>query len=135
MASQGNSDFKKRRLNADDYRGSKALKPETIAPADAAVITITDVDEVELEDRTPIVLHSAEYPEYGFWLNKSGTRTMIEKCGDTPGRWIGQRVPLVVVRVNNPTTKQAQKSLQVAPPAEWDEILKQSRPRGKAARK
>lgn len=140
VATQGkdgsNRDFKNRSLDPDDFRGSKALKPEHIAPADTAVVTVADVDQVDLDDRSPIVLHSHEYPDLSIWLNKTGTRTLIEKLGAKPAQWIGERVPLVVVRVNNPQTKQSQKSLQVAPPGEWADIFaafKRQGAKGKAS--
>lgn len=122
--------WKNQALDPDDFGGAPALKPETIRPHTATVITVTEVDMVELDDpdstsgkRKAIVVHSEEYPEHRFWLNKSGTRTCIDKLGDVPNKWIGDRLPLVVVRVNNPKSHSSQQSLQVAPAGEWDEMF------------
>lgn len=124
-------DWKNSAIDMDDFGGSRAaLKAETIKPATATVITVKDVDKITVADadrdegkRTSLVLQSEEYPERGFWLNKTGMKTIIGQYGDKPSDWIGEKVPLVVVRVNNPTTGDVQNSLQVAAPAEWDEVL------------
>ena len=124
-------DWKNSSIDMDEFGGSRlSLKAETIKPANATVITIKDVEKVTVADpdrddgkRTALVLSSEEYADKGFWLNKSGLKTLIEKIGDKPSDWIGEKVPLVVVRVNNPQTGGIQPSLQVAAPAEWDEVL------------
>lgn len=124
-------DWKNSSIDMDEFGGSRlSLKADTIKPANATVITIKDVEKVTLADpdkddgkRTALVLTSDEYPDRGFWLNKSGMKTLIERIGDKPGAWIGEKVPLVVVRVNNPSTGAIQQSLQVAAPSEWDEVL------------
>ena len=124
-------DWKNSALDMDDFGGSRlALKAESIKPATATVITVKDIDKITVADpdrddgkRTSLVLQTEEYPERGFWLNKTGMKTIVGKYGDKPGDWIGEKVPLVVVRVNNPTSGDIQNSLQVAAPAEWDEVL------------
>lgn len=123
--------WKDEAVSMDDFGGSRpALKAETIKPANATVVTVTNVEKLELADaerddgkRVSLVLQSEEYPDRGFWLNKSGIKTMMEHIGAKPSQWIGEKVPLVVVRVNNPRTGNIQPSLQVASPAEWDDVL------------
>lgn len=123
--------WKNEEISMDDFGGSRpALKAETIKPANATVITVVDVEKLEIADadrddgkRVSLVLQSSEYPDRGFWLNKSGIKTLMEHIGPRPSDWIGETVPLVVVRVNNPRTGVAQPSLQVASPAEWDEVM------------
>lgn len=124
-------DWKNKPVDMDEFGGARpALKAETIKPATATVITVEDVEKVEVNDpdrddgkRVSLVLHSKEYPGRGFWLNKSGIKTLMEQVGPKPADWIGAKVPLVVVRVNNPRTGQVQPSLQVAGVEEWDEVL------------
>jgi len=124
-------DWKNEDVSMDDFGGSRpALKAETIKPANATVVTVTDVEKVEVADadrddgkRVSLVLQIDEYPDRGFWLNKSGIKTLMEQIGPRPASWIGQRVPLVVVRVNNPRTGEIQPSLQVASPDEWADVL------------
>lgn len=124
-------DWRNAAINMDEFGGSRpALKADTIKPSTATVITVTDVEKLEVNDsdsesgkRVAIVLQSAEYPDRGFWLNKSGIKTLMEHIGPRPASWIGQQIPLVVVRVNNPKTNTVQQALQVATPAEWDEVL------------
>lgn len=110
------------------FRGQGALKAEDLGNANATVITVDDVDSMDFDDedapngtRTVIILKSREY-EKGFFLNKSGLRTVVEQYGDVPARWVGKRIPLVKVRVNNPKTHKQQESLQVAAADEWDKI-------------
>ena len=122
--------WKNSAVDMDDFGGSRpALKAETIKPANATVITVTDVEKIEVSDpdrddgkRVSLVLQSEEYPERGFWLNKTGIKTLMERIGPKPSDWIGEQIPLVVVRVNNPRTGDIQPSLQVSSPAEWDEV-------------
>ena len=124
-------DWKNAAVDMDDFGGTRAsLKAENIGKATATVITVTDVERVEVPDadrddgkRVSLILHSEEYPDRGFWLNKSGIKTLIEKVGGRPADWIGEKVPLVRVRVNNPRSGKVQDSLQVASPAEWDDVM------------
>lgn len=139
MARDTQRDWKKEAIDPTALGGRPALRPETIAPADAVVITVTDVDRFDVDDpdaesgkRQVMTLHCEEYPAESFFLNKTGTKTLIEKIGDKPADWIGEKVPLVVVRVNNPRKGGAVKTLQVAPPAEWNDIVKQFAGRAKA---
>lgn len=128
-----NTDWRNSAIDMDDFGGSRlSLKADTIKPATATVITVSDVEKITLQDteaeggrRNAIVLQSEEYPDRGFWLNKSGMRTMMEKLGNKPSDWIGQRVPLVVVRTDNPRTNATMQALQVAMLAEWDDVMDQ----------
>lgn len=123
--------WKDRDIDMQEFGGAKAgLKATDIGKANATVITVTDVEKVEVPDpdrddgkRVSLILQSEEYPDRGFWLNKTGMKTLIEKFGGRPGQWIGEKVPLVKVRVNNPQTGKVQESLQVASPAEWDDVM------------
>lgn len=128
---RGESNWKNQAIDMDEFGGSRpALKAETIKPATATVITVTDVEKLEVSDpesesgkRVAVVLQSEEYPDRGFWLNKSGIKTLMEQLGAKPAAWMGRQVPLVVVRVNNPRTNSIANSLQVAPVGEWSDVL------------
>lgn len=123
--------WKDKDIDMQEFGGSRlGLKVTDIGKANATVITLTDVEKVEVPDpdrddgkRVTLVLQSDEYPDRGFWLNKTGMKTLIEKIGGRPSQWIGEKVPLVRVRVNNPQTGKVQESLQVASPAEWDDVM------------
>lgn len=131
MAARATRDWKSAALDMDEFGPSRpALKADTIKPDTATVITVADVEKLEVNDNTSesgkrvsLVLQSEEYPDRGFWLNKTGIKTLTEQIGVRPADWIGERIPLVVVRVNNPQSGQPQNSLQVASQAEWDEVL------------
>lgn len=110
-----------------------ALKPESIGypKANAAVLTVADVDpDVEIPDeeqpdgvRKVLTVVFKEFPDLTYYTNKTGRTTLIEKFGTDERRWLGQRVPLVVVDTMNPRTKKAQASLWIADKAEWDRHL------------
>lgn len=133
MRDARNRDFRDDELG-DDVLGSSrpALKADTLGGADAVVVTVADVEKVTVHDtesetgeRTQLILVTEEYEDRAYWVNKTGARTLVEQLGPRPRSWIGQRVPLVVVRVNNPRKNEIQKSLQVAPAGEWADVLDQ----------
>ena len=123
-------------INRESYPGASrpALKPESIGypKTTAAVLTIADVDpEVELPEdnggtRKVLVLVFKEFPDLTYYTNKTSRETLIDVFGLNEKKWIGQRVPLVVVQTNNPRTKKAQASLWVADQAEWDGHMKRA---------
>lgn len=123
---------KNRALDGDRYNnGPTALKAEHLDGSNAAVLTVTDVDEATFDDpdspngkRYVLVLKSAEFPEKGFFLNKTSRKIMTERYGDVPGRWINKKVPIVVVRVSNPKMQgKIVPSLAVATDDDWDDVL------------
>jgi hypothetical protein len=123
---------KNRALDNDRYSsGPTALKAEHLDGHNAAVITVVDIEEVEFPDadapagkRYVLVLKSSQFPDRGFFLNKTGRKTMTERFGSVPARWINKTIPLVVVRVPNPKNAgKIQDSLQVATDDDWDEVL------------
>ena len=130
-------------IDRNSYPGASrpALKPESIGypKSNAAVLTIADVDpEVEIPEenggtRKVLTVIFKEFPDLTFYTNKTSREALIEKLGLNEKKWVGERVPLVVVTTNNPRTKKAQASLWVADPAEWDGHLTRggSRRRGR----
>jgi hypothetical protein len=117
-------------IDRESYPGASrpALKPESIGypKASAAVLTIADVDpDVEIPEenggtRKVLTVTFKEFPDLVYYTNKTSREALIEKLGLNERKWIGERVPLVVVTTNNPRTKKAQPSLWVADAAEWD---------------
>jgi hypothetical protein len=129
-------------IDRESYPGASrpALKPDSIGypKASAAVLTIADVDpEVEIPEenggtRKVLTVTFKEFPDLVFYTNKTSREALIEKLGLNERKWIGERVPLVVVQTNNPRTKKPQPSLWVADAAEWDGHLARG---GRKARK
>lgn len=128
-------------INRDSYPGASrpALKPDTIGypKTNAAVLTIADVDpEVEIPEenggtRKVLTVIFKEYPDLTFYTNKTSREALIDKLGLNEKKWIGERVPLVVVTTNNPRTKKPQPSLWVADPEEWDAHLARGSRKGR----
>lgn len=121
----------------EEHMGSKkpSLKPESLDGADSAVLTISGVESVDIpdddaEDGTrKAVRLDFEETDLPYWPNKTGLRTLAEKFGAKPREWIGERVALVVVRVNNPKTKKQQPALHIAQGEEFDDLLDAQRTR------
>lgn len=126
-------------IDPNAYPGASrpALKPESIGhpKVNAAVLTVADVDpDVEIPEengatRKVLTLTFKEFPELTYYTNKTSREALIAKLGLNEKKWIGERVPLVVVTTNNPRTKKAQASLWVADAAEWDRHLGAGRKR------
>lgn len=111
-----------------------ALKPDSIGypKKNATVLTIADVDpKVEIPDgdgnRTVLVVIFREFPDLTFYTNKTSRNNLIAALGRDENKWRGKKVPLVVVKVNNPKTGKPQPSLWVADPEEWATHLKKGR--------
>ena len=127
----------------EEYLGSKkpSLKPESLDGADSAVLTVKDVEGVdvpddEMEDGVrKSVRIDFEDTDLPYWPNKTGLRTLAEKFGAKPGSWIGEKVALIVVRVNNPKSGKQQPAQHVAQGDEFDELVKKSsKPRRRTAK-
>lgn len=107
-----------------------ALKPESIGypKSSAAVLTIADVDPaVEIPDnggvRIVLTLVMKEFPDLTYYTNATSRKQLIARLGLDERKWIGKRVPFVVVQSNNPQTKKAGPALWVADADEWDTHL------------
>lgn len=118
-----------------------ALTPEDFGGKQQAVLTISAVEvDVKIPDtsrpggfRQVAVLSFEEYQgedDRALYLNKTQAEFLVAKYGDESDDWIGEQVPLEVVRVNNPKTGKPHKKVYVADPAgDWDAILAAARPR------
>lgn len=123
-----------------------ALTPEDFAGKSQAVLTISAVEtDVKIPDtsrpggfRLVAVLSFEEYQgddDRALYLNKTQAQFLVDKFGDESDNWIGERVPLEVVKVNNPKTGKPHRKVYVADPADtWDAILDAAKPRRVAAK-
>jgi len=125
--------------NNDDYK-KEALTALSIAPADSAVVTITDIREVSIRDderesgwRDATIVEMAEYPKHIYWMKPAGRSIVRLQLGSNIARWIGKRLPLVVEAVPNPRTQDVVDVLNVAKLRDWESLLRQSRPGRPAA--
>lgn len=118
-----------------------ALTSEDFAGKSQAVLTISAVEtDVKIPDtsrpggfRLVAVLSFEEYQgddDRALYLNKTQAQFLVDKFGDESDNWVGERVPLEVVKVNNPKTGKPHRKVYVADPADtWDAILDAAKPR------
>ena len=111
-------------IDVNKFGGPKreALKPEML-DGDAAVVTITDVEEIEVErdgeKRPVLVLTFKETGEYAFYPNVTGIKHLVKGLGTDERDWNGKKIALEKVQTENPSTKQKVTSLWVASPDTW----------------
>lgn len=130
------------KINPQEYGGKgerkPPLTPEVLGDADVAVLTISAVRAgiVTADGRKTAVVEFEEKPDYVYWLNKTNLANLVERFGDDTDDWVGERIPLVRVRVNNPSTGRLTTKYHVADPEDWDEILAEAkRRRGRPPKK
>lgn len=113
-----------------------SLKAEALNGADTAVLTIQDVEVIEMtqdnEDRSKLILTFEEFPDLSYWVNVTGVKILVGQLGSNETKWRGKKVPLEVVKTTNPQTKKAVDALWVMDADEWDEVL--SSPRRRSSR-
>jgi len=90
------------------------LKADMFPKAEIIPFTITKVSRVPFDRKTRYVLTSKEHGEHVLWLNTHSVRALVTKFGDDDDNWIGQTVPLVKTRTENPRSGDAVLSLWVA---------------------
>lgn len=101
-----------------------ALGTEQLGGASHAVLTVADARvNIRIGDRMQSLLEFEEFPEFAYWLNKTGVDNLCEALGDESDEWIGQRVPLELVTTNNPQTGRTVKKYWVPSPDAWEEIF------------
>lgn len=116
-----------------------ALTADVIKPANATVLTITDIDIIMIPDserstgnRAAVKVMSREYPEHVWWPNFTSIVIMKEQLGKKPAQWKGGQVPLVVMETTNPRTGDEVKTLQAAPSGEWTAMLRSFKGSGRS---
>jgi hypothetical protein len=101
------------------------LKPADLNGASHVVVTIEEMEEITLDEQPKIVLRFEEFPEHNYFPNVTSIGHLIEGISDESDDWAGTKIPLEVVKTNNPTTKKATDALWVCAPEEWKGLLRQ----------
>lgn len=129
-------------INPEEFgQGKPSLKIEDIGDADVAVLTVSDVEQIEIEQdgetRNKLIVSFEEFPDKGFWCNVTGVKTLVGKLGNNEARWAGKQVPLVRATTRNPQTKKVQDVLWIADGDKWDDLIAQQsrRARGRSGAK
>lgn len=99
-----------------------ALLPEHINGS-ATVLTIKEVATPRVGGVQKVVMVFEEFPHHSYWLNATMTDYMIAVKGDDTDAWVGERVPLEKLNVDNPTTGEPVERLYVMPPREWPDAF------------
>lgn len=130
------------KINPKNYGGGAgrpSLTPEDLHGKKAAVVTIAAVEsDVRIPDtsrpagyRVACVLSFDEFTgddDRALYLNKTQVQYLCDQFGDETDEWVGQRLPLEVVKVNDVRTGKPKAKVYVAEPGEsWDGILASAR--------
>jgi len=117
-------------INRSDFsKKLQGLKADMIGRATRIVLTVTDVEEVEIPDgrtgeagRKALAIKSAEFPDTPYWPNGTSINILCDVLGENEEKWIGKKIPLEKVRANNPQTGREQDSLWVAKQENWGDF-------------
>lgn len=127
------------KVNVQDYSKSRPVIAPTDFPRNVTVIpfTIAKVEHTEFdsdgEKQKRIVLVSEEHGDKVFWLNVTGIKSIVARLGDDDEKWVGQTIPLVRARTNNPQSGKQVEVLWVAAMDDddsWDAVMKSAPRRG-----
>jgi hypothetical protein len=111
------------RINPNDYGNPQALGPESI-DGDTVILTVHKVEEYSGGFRKrQIGITFAEFPDLVLYLNRTMLTLLANKLGNETTAWIRQRVPLEVIQVRNPETKQDVSRLYPVNEAQWDFVI------------
>lgn len=114
------------KVNPDKYGNAKPkITQDDLADGDFAVVTIAGFGEQTFEDGkekklTPYLL-TEEFGDKVLWLNRTQTRTLIDRLGDDSDKWTGKRVPIVKHTASFGTS--TFKKVIVPDVEEWDDLL------------
>lgn len=126
------------RINDKVYGGGASrtgLEPKDLGGKKVALLTISRVDpEIKIPDttrpggvRVVCVLSFEEFEgenDRALYLNKTQVKFLIAQFGNETDRWVGKRVPLEVVKVNDVSSGKPKSKVWVADPAgKWDAIV------------
>ena len=111
------------------------LTPEMLHDADSAVLTIAEAETgIDIGDRVAARLAFKEFPGVDHWLAFTSIKTLVKKLGDDDEGWVGKKVPLIRVRVNNPRTGEKVVKLHVADTEDWGPILAEAKKQTRSAK-
>lgn len=122
------------KVNPQDYGSGEQrpkLTPEVLGNKDLAVLTVESVHlDIKTGDgRTSGFLVFKERPEHAYWLNMGGITMLVTRLGDESDDWIGEKVPLVKTRVQNPQTGGKVVKYHVADEEDWDDAIEAAKPK------
>lgn len=127
-----------RKINPDDFGKSAPKITQDDLEGDVAILTIAAYEEIELDDpetdsgkRKSATLRFTETGDKVLWLNKNQIESLVERLGDNPDAWSGQRCPVEKVRTQ--FRGKSYDKVAVVHADEWDEYLKPrtKKPRGR----
>lgn len=120
------------RVNPSDYGSNEhrpKLTPQVLGSPEGVVFTIqeahTGIDTGGGRKAAYVVFE--EYPDYAYWLNKTGILTLVEVLGGDDQDWVGKKTPLIRVHADNPTTGESVETFHVAPARDWGELIPEPR--------
>lgn len=90
---------------------------------DATVLTVADVRLPIVNKVQKVVITFKEFPGHSFWLNATMTDYAVAKLGDDTDKWLGERVPMHKIDVENPSSGEMVNKLYIMPPSEWAEAF------------
>jgi hypothetical protein len=108
------------------FQDKPALTPAVLDGAERSVFTIRSVKEVSVADRfkregkrQQVIVQVEEYPDNTWWWNNGDVNTACDAYGMDETRWIGQRVPAVVVMSFDPQEQIDKPMLHLPPVGTW----------------
>lgn len=119
------------KVNASDFGSSTPKITPDDLEGDAAVLTVTGFEKVEVDDddaeggkRNAATLTFEETEDRVLWLNKGMIEALIERLGDDSDEWVGAKVPVekYVARYRG----QKYDKVRVMPAEEWDRAFKEA---------
>lgn len=112
-------------IDPEKYSKSKpVIKPADLDGATVAVVTIAEMEEIEIEDEPKIVLRFEEFPDHNYFPNVTSIRHLVDGLTANEEKWAGKQIVLETVKVNNPQTKKQQEALWVADPGTWGDHIR-----------
>ena len=111
------------RINPNDYGNPPALGAGDI-DGDTVVLTIAKVDEYQGGfKKRQVGVTFAEIADKVLYLNRTMLTVLANKLGNETNAWRGQRVPLEVVSVQTPETREYVNRLYPVNEVQWDSVL------------
>lgn len=107
----------------------QAWTAANIGAATVAVFTISAVESIIVKGRKApnvLVLTFEEDPKRAFYLNATMIDYLIDRLGNEERDWVGKRIPVERVTVENPQSGEDVTKLWVCPPESWAKHLRES---------
>lgn len=109
------------KIDKEFYEGKAFLKPKTktnpTGVKNGEIATIQSLEKTTLTGKDgktkDVYVELFKEHEEGLTLNKTNVKTQVDLFGDDTDKWIGEKVKLIVVLANNPTTKTDTKVVRV----------------------